>query len=225
MTIPAPVALPVEIRRADVLHFLGYRGQGIPSARVAEALGLVLQEARSRVKAQGVRVTVSPDQIAVLGLAPVPRASLALGIVTIGADLEREVSSLLSKSETTRALLLDAAGSAAAEEAADLMEGCIRAGVVTHTAGRATGRSRRFSPGYGRWPVTAQRAVFAVLSADRIGVRLLPSCLMSPRKSVSFAVWLGPGDDPDAPLECRSRRCADCDMTTCPYREPDPVES
>ena len=214
-------ALPVGIQRLDVLHFLGYRGQGLPSARVAQALGEVMEQGRSRVTACGVHRTVRADEVASLGLAPIPRAALALGLVTIGPALEHEVSRLLARGETTRALLLDAVGSAAAEEAADLLEGRMRERAVGGSS-RAGAASRRFSPGYGRWPLTAQPALFALLPHADIQVDLLPSCLMAPRKSVSFAVWLGPGDDPHAPEACRTRRCAECDLTNCLYREPDP---
>jgi hypothetical protein len=213
--------LEVEIRRLDVLHFLGYRGRGLPSARVAQMLTEVVEQGRSLMAPRGIDREVRPDQISDLGLTPVPRATLSLGLVTIGPELERQVTDLLSGGETTRALLLDAVGSAAVEEAADVLEGRLRGATLTGT-GHASGASRRFSPGYGRWPLSAQRPLFDLLPHDDIQVRLLPSGLMTPRKSVSFAIWLGPGGDPDAPAECRSRRCADCDMETCLYREPDP---
>lgn len=221
MTHAGLAPLPVGIQRLDVLHFLGYRGQGLPSARVAQALGEVMEQGRSLVTACGVHRTVRADEVASLGLVPIPRAALALGLVTIGPALEREVSRLLARGETTRALLLDAVGSAAVEEAADLLEGRMRERVIGGSS-RAGTASRRFSPGYGRWPLTAQPALFALVPHAEIHVDLLPSCIMSPRKSVSFAVWLGPGDDPHAPEGCRARRCAECDLTNCLYREPDP---
>jgi hypothetical protein len=214
------VALPVPLRREDVLHFLGYRGRGVPGPRVEETLGSVLEEARSLIDPRGITRTAEPESAAILGLRARPGASLALGLVTIGFGLERRVSALLENGETTRALLLDAAGSASAEEAADELEARI------HAHGPGGGRigacriPRRFSPGYGAWPITAQRALFRMLPHEEIEVRLLPSCLMAPRKSISFAVWLSPEKEDDIPEECRSRRCADCDMTTCPYREP-----
>jgi hypothetical protein len=81
------------------------------------------------------------------------------------------------------------------------------------------------SPGYGTWPITAQRALFDLLPHDEIQVELLPSCLMTPRKSVSFAVWLGERETPGvgqgnaAGDEGRTARCAICDLPSCPYRE------
>ena len=204
----AALSLGVQLRREDVLHFLGYRGRGLPGPRIEQMLHPVLDAARSLIVARGLYHVASWESAPALDLKPRPGARLALGLVTIGPELEREVSRLLAEGESTRALLLDAAGSAAAEAAADQLEGQIH-----------PGRPRRFSPGYGCWPLTAQRALFDLLPHEEIHVRLLPSCLMSPRKSVSFAVWLSPEDEADVPEECRASRCADCDLTTCPYRE------
>ena len=215
------VEIQVPLRREDVLHFLGYRGEGVPGPRVEESLASVLEEARALVAPRGVSRIAAPGDVAAVGLEARPGLDLALGLVTIGAGLERRVSTLLSNGEATRALLLDAAGSAAAEEAADGLEARIHAS-GPGAGGSGTGRiPRRFSPGYGSWPITAQRALFHLLPHAAIGVQLLPSCLMTPRKSVSFAVWLGSGSEAGIPEECRTRRCSDCDMTTCPYREPD----
>ena len=204
------VTLSVPVRRENVLHFLGYRGRK-PLAQVEGVLGSVLDEARSLISPVGVSRTVTLDFLAALGLDAHPGARVAtdarlgLGLVTVGAELERRVSNLLAHGESTRALLLDAAGSAAAEEAADELENRLHAG-RTH---------RRFSPGYGSWPLTAQRALFEFLPHQDIGVELLSSCLMMPRKSVSFAVWLGSESETDLPQS----RCRSCGRIGCPYRE------
>lgn len=210
------LSIDVPIHREDALHFLGYRGH-TPGPRIQSMLVRVLEEARSLVAPRGLYRIVPAEHAEELGLRLEPGASLALGLVTIGFDLERRVTRCLATGETTHALLLDAAGSAAAEEAAEVLERRILTGALA--PGHAA-VPRRFSPGYGRWPVTAQRALFAMLPHDAIDVRLLPSCLMSPRKSVSFAVRLGAGEDSVIPESCRTRRCADCDLATCPYREP-----
>ena len=220
------VALTAPLHREDLLHFLGYRGLGTPRARTDEALGSVLEEARALVAPRGIHRCVPPDCAQVLGLESRRRGTtLALGLVTIGFDLERRVTELIAQGETTRALLLDAAGSAAAEEAADDLERRIHGGAWRADRGHARRTARRVSPGYGTWPITAQRALFDLLPHGEIQVELLPSCLMTPRKSVSFAIWIGereargagPGDA--AGSEGQVARCALCDMPTCPYRE------
>ncbi len=224
--------LAVPLRREDALHFLGYRGGGTPAARTESALDAALAEARDLVAPRGVHRIVPRDCAAVLGLPARRGPCIALGLVTIGPGLERRVSELLARGEDLRALLLDAAGSAAAEEAADELERRIHAAGgsggtardegerdVAERGGAPRRKPRRVSPGYGAWPLTAQRALFDLLPHEEIGVRLLPSCLMVPRKSVSFAVWLGERESADP--GSRPGRCMSCDMTTCPYREED----
>ena len=65
------------------------------------------------------------------------------------------------------------------------------------------------------WPVTGQRAVFALLGAGEdgivpgIGVRLTPECLMVPAKSVSGLAFLS---------EAGFVNCAYCPRVSCPNR-------
>jgi hypothetical protein len=48
--------------------------------------------------------------------------------------------------------------------------------------------SKRFSPGYAKWDIKEQRFIFRILSAADIVVRLTESCMMVPRKSISFRI-------------------------------------
>ena len=240
------LALEVPLRREDALHFLGYRGQGAPAARTESALDAALAEARDLVAPRGVHRIVPRECAAVLELPVQSGPCIALGLVTIGPALERRVSELLARGEDTRALLLDAAGSAAAEEAADELERRIHVAAGSCAPGEGAAgpgaagpaaasrrKPRRVSPGYGAWPLTAQRALFDLMPHDEIGVRLLTSCLMVPRKTVSFAVWLdervgaateeGAASESSADSAARPGRCASCDSTTCPYREETPA--
>lgn len=45
--------------------------------------------------------------------------------------------------------------------------------------------TRRFSPGYGDFPLEAQRELFRILRPERIGVSLTNSLMMTPSKSVT----------------------------------------
>jgi hypothetical protein len=191
----------------------------------------VLEEARRLVRPRGLFRILAADEAELLGLPPPTRPPrrggtvppLALGLATVGAALEERVAELLRQESPTRALLLDSAGSAAAEEAADALERRILAEQGLARSGGAS--RRRFSPGYGGWPVTAQKQLFARLPHEEIGVSLLPSCLMVPRKSVSFALWLDACFGPDAggrgPFVDQGG-CPACDLPACPYRRPAP---
>lgn len=136
---------------------------------------------------------------------------VALGLCTIGDELENKVSQLNQQGKLAHAVILDAMGSVAAESAADFLnlqicEWCQKIGLAT---------SQRFSPGYGDWSLEGQKFIFSILPAEKIKVRLNQSCMMIPRKSVSFAVKIGE--------EFRSLRkkriCEMCNLKDCPYRK------
>ncbi len=109
---------------------------------------------------------------------------VAICICTIGPELEREIKKLMEINEMTRALILDALGSEAAEEVA------IQSDRILAEKAREMNLwpSKRFSPGYGKWDIKEQRFIFRMLPAADIGVRLTESCMMVPRKSVSFRI-------------------------------------
>ena len=109
---------------------------------------------------------------------------VAICICTIGPELEQEVKELMEKNEMLRALILDALGSEAAEEVA------IQSDRILAEKAREMNLwpSKRFSPGYGKWDIKEQRFIFRMLPAADIGVRLTESCMMVPRKSVSFRI-------------------------------------
>jgi len=206
--VTIPLTLTVE--RDDVLHFLGYPFAQEPAERIDSLLAKMLPEARQLVQARGGFVHLPVERAAEVGLEQIDAAGLAIGIVSIGDAIERRVAELLSEGATTEALLLDAAGSAAVEEAADRLS-------VVITGGHATDArhvSCRISPGYGRWPLRSQISLFKLLPHGEAGVSLLPSMLMVPRKSISFAMWLGADARPIAGLS----GCARCELERCRYR-------
>ena len=109
---------------------------------------------------------------------------VAICICTIGAELEQEINKLMEKNEMTRALILDALGSEAAEELAIQSDRILAEKVREMNLWP----SKRFSPGYGKWDIKEQRFIFRMLPAADIGVRLTEFCMMVPRKSVSFRI-------------------------------------
>ena len=72
---------------------------------------------------------------------------------------------------------------------------------------------QRFSPGYGDLPLQNQRAFFDALQCHReIGLYLNESLLMSPTKSVTAIVGIGPGEN------CTPTGCKACGKTDCAMR-------
>ena len=136
---------------------------------------------------------------------------IALGLCTIGEELEDEVSQLTKKGDLARAIILDAMGSVATESAAD----SLNLQICETCKEKSWGCSQRFSPGYGNWPLEGQRFIFSLLPAEKIKVKLNQSCMMIPRKSISFAIKIG---EQFKGLE-KKRICEMCNLKNCPYRK------
>lgn len=213
------VDLELSLPRSEVLHFMGYPEGATPAPGIEGLLETSLAEARALARARGAWLELPVDQADAVGLEPMPARSLIVGLVTAGGAIEAAASRAMARGEATSALLLDACGSAAAEEAADRLGAAILAALAGAPIEAAPSReaspvSCRISPGYGRWPLAAQRSLFARLPHEALGVRLEPSLLMVPRKSISFAMWLGAEARPLAGLS----GCARCRLETCLYR-------
>jgi hypothetical protein len=246
------VALAPPLMRAGVLRCLDYPAEREPSGRVGALLDEALVEARALVRARGAWRSLPPGRCGEVGLPTVPAEGLVLGLVTLGAALEEQVASLQAQGAITHALLLDACGSSAAEEAADLLSLRVldalglRAGMnpaptdggagmnpaptdggagmntapTDGGAGMNTASTEapgcRLSPGYGGWGLEHQPALLARLHAGELEITLSPGFMMSPRKSISFAMWLGARERPAAGLA----GCRACGLRRCRYALP-----
>jgi hypothetical protein len=207
------VALPLALARDSVLRFLGYPEGASPPSRIAALLDRILVEARALAEGRGVFTRLPVDRAGDVGLEKIDAAELVIGIVTIGASVERRAATLIENGSPTDALLLDAAGSAAVEEAADRL-----GGMITGDNGSGVRHvSCRISPGYGAWSIRSQPSLFDRLPHEDIGVELLGSMLMVPRKSISFAMWVGADARPIAGLS----GCSRCQLERCRYRRED----
>ena len=72
----------------------------------------------------------------------------------------------------------------------------------------------RISPGYGDFPLEAQRRLLPLLDGPRrSGLTLNGSLFMSPTKSVTAIVGIGGGDT------CTHGGCAECGRTECAFRK------
>ena len=108
--------------------------------------------------------------------------------------------------DMTEAIVLDAMSSAAIEQV------CSRLEAELHEQYPDKYFTWRFSPGYGDFPLEAQRDFVAVLEANkRVGLYLTDSLMLTPTKSVTAVIGLSP-----APL----RGCITCNMReSCRYRK------
>ena len=108
-------------------------------------------------------------------------AYLVCGTLGTGFDALLRRVSVMSGAD---ALVLQAVGTAAIEEWMDRVEDEIRAELVPGEA-----LVRRYSPGYGDFPLAAQCELLGLLDAPRtVGVSLTDTLLMAPSKSVSAVI-------------------------------------
>ena len=113
----------------------------------------------------------------------------AVMAVTVGMPLERELR-LAAATDPVFSVALDAAATAAVEEAADATSERI----AQWAAEQGLRASGRFSPGYGDLPLAVQPQLLATLDAQRrLGIALSASLLMVPTKSVTAIVALFSG--------------------------------
>ncbi|KPL18291.1 MAG: hypothetical protein AMJ92_08600 [candidate division Zixibacteria bacterium SM23_81] len=134
-----------------------------------------------------------------------------LALCTIGPELENKVKELMATGQEPEGYVLDAIGSVAAEATADVVNAKICHWAATHDLVATP----RFSPGYGDWSLEEQRVIFSLLPAEKIGMRLNPSCMMIPRKSVSFAVTFRKEDE----AQKIKSPCERCGLENCPFRK------
>jgi hypothetical protein len=223
-----PVALtglPLRIDRDEVLRFQGYKpGIDLPSAEVqaifdeALALGEALMQPRfvyraERVTGQGADwIEAGGERLTIPEIGRLWGAleAVAAGSCTVGEEMEVRVRELFDARELPLAVMLDSAGSAAVESLAEY------ANDLLCQAGLAAGLkvTNRISPGYAGWDTAGQRAVFRLCPGYPIGVALNEACVMTPAKTISWLMGIGP----NARVDHYFTQCRRCWMRDCAFR-------
>jgi hypothetical protein len=108
-------------------------------------------------------------------------SSATLMAATIGPELSSVMDGLMAEKKMTEAMIMDAFGSEAVEEAVNSLCRLLRESGV----GREFVPTGRFSPGYGDWDLSAQREVLDELGAAQIGISLSSSSILIPEKSIT----------------------------------------
>ncbi len=129
---------------------------------------------------------------------------VAVFAATVGIEMDRLLTRYASVSPA-KALFFQAIGAERIEALCDAFCG--------ELCKQGRYPRRRFSPGYGDFPLEAQRDILGILDAARkIGVGLTDSLLMTPTKSVTAVAGLGksPADE--------KKGCASCLKKDCEYR-------
>jgi hypothetical protein len=140
--------------------------------------------------------------------------STTVFLATVGSALDEKISNLMGKKQFAEAYIYDAIGSVAAEETVDIFQ---RKYDEELGAKRKTS-TLRFSPGYCDWPIEEQKKLFKILDSSVIGVKLSPTCLMKPRKSISGIFGIGHSDELG---KKSSNPCNRCSYGNCIVRRTD----
>ncbi|MGM0432555.1 MAG: hypothetical protein ACQEQU_07575 [Spirochaetota bacterium] len=85
---------------------------------------------------------------------------------------------------------------------------------IKQSCAAGEGISQRYSPGYCDWSVEGQKTMASLLPLDILGISLTPSCLMSPRKSVTALLGVGRKEV----MEAYGNACIRCRRHSCLYR-------
>jgi hypothetical protein len=116
-----------------------------------------------------------------------PATEVLLILCTVGENIDKRVSDLM-ENDMVYALALDGLGSAGVEALANA--------ACRHFEVEANGKNLEtsipLSPGMVDWSVEeAQPQLFDLLATEEIGVKLTPSRVMIPRKSLSMVIGVG----------------------------------
>lgn len=131
--------------------------------------------------------------------------------VTIGEEVETQISRRFKDGEYTLAVLMDAAATTAVEQVADGIEKAID----QKFAMQGFVRRWRFSPGYGDWPIECQTRMLELSKADEIGMGVTSSLMLMPRKSVTAIIGLVPKTED---VETEKQSCKFCPKKDCNFR-------
>jgi hypothetical protein len=215
----------LRIDRDEVLRFQGYkRGVDVPTEDVLalfdEAVALGERLMRPRVVYRAAPVDGQSADLIEAGGARLHIPAIgrlwgsleAVGgaVCTVGDAIETRVRALFEERELPLAVMLDSVGSAAVESLAEVANDllCQRA---LEEALRVT---NRISPGYAGWDTAEQQALWTLCPGEPIGVTLNDACFMTPVKSITFLVGIGP----QVRVDHYFTQCRRCWMHDCAYR-------
>ncbi len=136
--------------------------------------------------------------------------------VTVGEAIEEQSSSYFKENEYTLGVLLDAAATTAVEQVANELQKLIE----EKARKRGYYPTWRFSPGYGNWPVEAQRDIESMIDLSQIGLSVTETCMLFPRKSVTAIMGLKREcREGDLSIRQELRGCSSCNQRDCASRK------
>lgn len=201
--------IPLKVGLEGVLTQLGYPKGARLSASLQEKVEIQMTETLQLIEPKGAYLRLEGRIQKGFELFA-GAEGIVLALATVGGAVERRARQLIDADQGAAALIVDAIGTVAVEQAADFVERRIRRDLVN--SGWMV--SRRYAPGYCGWKMEAQREIFNHFP-DTLGIRLTSSCLMIPEKSLSFACLLSRSGDFSM---IKVAHCRLCKQKACSYR-------
>ncbi len=130
---------------------------------------------------------------------------VAVFLCTAGKGIEDLSRELMAGGDPFTGFVADTLGSLVVEAAVDRLQDALERQV----AARGQRITNRYSPGYCEWHVSEQQKLFRLLPPGYCGVTLTDTSLMSPIKSVSGFIGVGP-EVRRAPYTCDLCQLKDC---------------
>lgn len=131
---------------------------------------------------------------------------------TLGEEIENAITAYFEEGAYSYSLILDAAATTAIEATADEMEKAMLQTVEK----QGYKMLRRFSPGYGDWDIHFQPQMLLLTDAQKIGIRLTESYMLTPRKSITAVIGLIPSQ---TAFIKQKENCANCAQNNCLARK------
>lgn len=218
------VELKLDIALREVLRMMGGAHQEAIRPELLEMINRLLAESIPHLNARGVYGVwdierLTDRELALKGAGtfhgPIaeflkPSRRVAVFVVTIGNELERIANERRLAGRPLEGYILQSIGSTAADAASDAVVDYL----WQREAGPDEGVTPPFSPGYCGMPIEQQKTLFSIVDASLIGVKLLPSMMMSPVKSISGLAGIGDA----AEVVARGMPCEFCELERCQMR-------
>ena len=193
----------IPVPKKAIYTRLGFRiGMTMITPKEQERMDLYIQEASDIIELKGAIRTFPVKQMSettvMLDEYTLESRSLARMLygcphvlmmgATAGARIMEAISDATVSDDLTRAVVLDAAASEMTDSALNW--------IMSYTDQELRRNSwkltkKRFSAGYGDFPIENQRMIFNLLRLETIGVSITDTCILIPEKSVTAIAGIG----------------------------------
>ena len=216
--------LPIDLPMRDVIRMLtGTEQKAVPPRVLALVNHLIAQSADHLTihvaytvlnvrRSTGTDLELAGHVVFRGQIADFMKASerIVVFVATIGNHLDEMAREKHAQGNLDESYILHAIGSTATDSAPDVLIEYL----WEHEAKASEALTTAFCPGYCGLEMNEQRTVFSLIDAEAIGVRLLPSLMMYPLKSISGLIGIGPSEK----IERHGFPCERCRDDRCPTR-------